>query len=99
MWLAGSTHAGQVISGTAWRPTVRWLSARRWGCRFTLAGAGFGASGAHLVVLLPIIMRWVIYGIPGISTARPRVPVLPGSRLCVAAEQEDLCSGALVLPP
>lgn len=33
-WRARPTRV-RLFPGTAWRPTVRWLSARRWGCRFT----------------------------------------------------------------
>lgn len=75
MWLAGSTHAGQVIS---------WNGMATYGALAIGAPLGLSlyaraglALPALLVVLLPIIASGVIYGIPGnIPTARPRVPVL-----------------------
>lgn len=75
MWLAGSTHAGQVIS---------WNGMATYGALTIGAPLGLSlyaraglALPALLVVLLPIIASGVIYGIPGnIPTARPRVPVL-----------------------
>ncbi len=72
-WRARPTRV-RLFPGTAWRPTVRWLSARRWGCRFTPGRPG--ASGAPRRAVADHRQRSHLWHSGNIPTARPRVPVL-----------------------